>query len=235
VHVRFGGRASESAGSNATRRRCSTLPYLRLQKEFAYLAVILDAYSRRVVGWALDRTLCASLPLKALEQAIINRQPPPGLVHHSDRGVQYASAEYVRVLRDHEMIPSMSRPGNPYDNATCESFLKTLKREEIYAGDYEDLERVLESVAAFIDRYYNCTRLHSALGYRSPAEFENESESGTARANVVGDVLKVCGQAQHLRVAIEAPSSNSSGFSDLFRSTEPDVCQSQSVSTGGSP
>ena len=111
------------------------ITYLRLQKEFAYLAVILDAYSRRVVGWALDRTLCASLPLKALEQAIMNRQPPPGLVHHSDRGVQYASAEYVRVLRDHEMIPSMSRPGNPYDNATCESFLKTLKREEIYAGD----------------------------------------------------------------------------------------------------
>ena len=117
------------------------ITYLRLRKEFVYLAVILDAYSRRVVGWSLDRTLRSRLPLNALKQAIMNRQPPPGLVHHSDRGVQYASAECVRVLRYHEMIPSMSRPGNPYDNATCESFLKTLKREEIYASDYEDLDR----------------------------------------------------------------------------------------------
>ena len=176
------------------------ITYLRLRKEFAYLAVILDAHSRRVVGWALDRTLCARLPLNALKQAIMNRQPPPGVVHHSDRGVQYASAEYVRVLRDHEMIPSMSRPGNPYDNATCESFLKTLKREEIYASDYKDLQHLLESVGAFIESYYNRNRLHSALGYRSPAEFENESESGTGRTNIVG------GRTEGLR-----PSTTSSG------------------------
>jgi transposase InsO family protein/transposase-like protein len=162
------------------------MTYVRLRKEFVYLAVILDAYSRRVVGWSLDRTLRARLPLNALKQAIINRQPPPGLVHHSDRGAQYASAEYVRVLQDHEMISSMSRPGNPYDNATCESFFKTLKREEVYANDYEDLEHVLESVGEFVDRYYNCNRLHSALGYRSPAKFENQPASGTVQANTVG-------------------------------------------------
>jgi putative transposase len=110
------------------------ITYVRLRTEFVYLAVILDAYSRRVVGWSLDRTLRARLPLHALEQAILSRQPPPGLVHHSDRGVQYACPDYIRTLRDHQILPSMSRPGNPYDNAACESFLKTLKREEIYAN-----------------------------------------------------------------------------------------------------
>jgi putative transposase len=109
------------------------ITYIRLQKEFVYLAVILDAFSRKVVGWALDRTLAARLPIAAREQAIAQRQPPPGLVDHSDRGVQYASGEYATVLRKRQMIPSMSRPANPYDNASCESFMKTLKREEIYA------------------------------------------------------------------------------------------------------
>lgn len=103
------------------------ITYIRLRTEFVYLAVILDAYSRRVVGWSLDRTLRARLPLHPLEQAILSRQPPPGLVHQSDRGVQYACADYVRTLRDHQILPSMSRPGNPYDNAACESFLKTLE------------------------------------------------------------------------------------------------------------
>jgi len=112
------------------------ITYIRLQAEFVYLAVILDGFSRKVVGWALERTLATRLPKAALELAIAERQPPPGLVHHSDRGVQYASDEYVRVLRQHQMIPSMSRPANPYDNASCESFMKTLKREEIYANDY---------------------------------------------------------------------------------------------------
>jgi putative transposase len=115
------------------------ITYIRLQREFVYRAVILDGFSRKVVGWQLDHTLAVRLPLKALEQAIAERKPGPGLVHHSDRGLQYASAEYVKVLRQHEMIPSMSRPANPYDNARCESFSKTLKREEIYANRYEDL------------------------------------------------------------------------------------------------
>jgi putative transposase len=153
------------------------ITYIRLKKEFVYLAVILDAFSRRVVGWALDRTLASRLPIAALEQAIAQRQPPPGLVHHSDRGVQYASGDYVRVLRKHQMIPSMSRPANPYDNASCESFMKTLKREEIYANDYQHLEHLLGNIEAFIEQYYNRCRLHSALGYRPPEEFEREANT----------------------------------------------------------
>ncbi len=158
------------------------ITYIRLKKEFVYLAVILDAFSRKVVGWALDRTLASRLPIAALDQAIAERQPPPGLVHHSDRGVQYASEDYVRVLRKHQMIPSMSRPANPYDNASCESFMKTLKREEIYANDYRDLEHLLGNVEAFIERYYNRCRLHSALGYRTPEEFEREVSTGVNSA-----------------------------------------------------
>ena len=148
------------------------ITYIRLKAEFVYLAVMLDAYSRKVVGWALERTLATRLPLAALEQAIAERQPPPGLVHHSDRGVQYASGDYVRMLSKHQIIPSMSRPANPYDNASCESFIKTLKREEIYANPYRDLEHLRANIEEFIERYYNRCRLHSALGYRSPEEFE---------------------------------------------------------------
>jgi len=151
------------------------MTYIRLKKEFVYLAVVLDGFSRKVVGWALDRTLAARLPITALEQAVGERQPPPGLVHHSDRGVQYACGDYAQVLQRHQMIPSMSRPANPYDNASCESFIKTLKREEIYANDYRDLEHLFANVEAFIERYYNRRRLHSALGYRSPEEFEQEA------------------------------------------------------------
>jgi hypothetical protein len=146
--------------------------YIRLQREFVFLAVILDAYSRKVVGWELDRTLTARLPLAALNKALAERKPPPGLVHHSDRGIQYAAAGYVAVLRQHGVVPSMSRPANPYDNASCESFIKTLKREEIYAHEYRDLEHLREQVADFLDHYYNRVRLHSALGYRPPEEFE---------------------------------------------------------------
>jgi putative transposase len=148
------------------------ITYIRLHREFVYLAVILDAFSRKVVGWELARTLTARLPIAALEKAIADRQPPTGVVHHSDRGIQYACGEYVDILRKHSMIPSMSRPANPYDNASCESFMKTLKREEIYAGEYRDLGHLRENVAVFIDIYYNRVRLHSALGYRPPEEFE---------------------------------------------------------------
>src|SRR6202043_987760 len=158
------------------------ITYIRLKKEFVYLAVILDAFSRKVVRWALDRTLASWLPIAALEQAIAQRQPPPGLVHHSDRGVQYASGEYVQILRKHQMIPSMSRPANPYDNASCESFMKTLKREEIYANDYRDLDHLRTNIEAFIDQYYNRCRLHSALGYKPPEEFEQAADSTTVAA-----------------------------------------------------
>jgi putative transposase len=151
------------------------ITYIRLQAEFVYLAVILDAFSRKVVGWALDRTLANRLTISALEQAIAQRRPRPGLVHHSDRGLQYARGEYVAVLEKFGMVPSMSRPANPYDNASCESFIKTLKREEIYANKYDNLERLQSNIEEFIEQYYNRQRLHSALGYRSPEEFEREN------------------------------------------------------------
>jgi putative transposase len=162
------------------------ITYIRLRAEFVYFAVILDSFSRKVVGWSLDRTLATRLPITALEQAVAERQPPPGLVHHSDRGVQYASAEYVRILQQRQMIPSMSRPANPYDHASCESFMKTLKREEIYANDYRDLTDLRANIEAFVERYYNRCRLHSALGYRPPEEFESEIESEKSQANFAG-------------------------------------------------
>jgi putative transposase len=152
------------------------ITYIRLQREFVYLAVVLDAFSRRVVGWQLDKRMAVQLPLAALQQALAERKPGPGLVHHCDRGLQYASSAYVSVLRQHQMIPSMSRPANPYDNASCESFMKTLKREEIYAHRYEDLGHMRGNIAEFIEQYYNRQRLHSALGYRSPEEFEQQTE-----------------------------------------------------------
>jgi transposase InsO family protein len=168
------------------------ITYIRLNTEFVYLAVVLDAFSRKVVGWSLNRALQARLALNALEKAIMNRQPAPGLVHHSDQGVQYACRDYVRMLRDHRMMPSMSRPGNPYDNAKCESFMKSLKQEEIYANDYRDLEHLIESVEEFIEHYYNRCRLHSALGYRPPEEFEKESEQGNAEASFAASTLTYC-------------------------------------------
>src|SRR5882762_11991179 len=129
------------------------ITYIRLKKEFVYLAVILDGFSRKVVGWALDRTLAIRLTIGALQQAIESRQPEPGLVHHSDRGLQYASEEYIKVLENNRVIPSMSRPANPYDNASCESFMKTLKREEIYANNYNDLENLRANIEEFIEEY----------------------------------------------------------------------------------
>jgi transposase InsO family protein len=148
------------------------ITYIRLGREFVYLAVVLDAYSRKVVGWEVARHMTCALTRTALERAIAARQPAPGLVHHSDRGVQYASTEYTNLLAQHQIIPSMSRPANPYDNAACESFMKTLKREEINAGAYLDLEDLRQHLEDFIERYYNQVRLHSALGYQPPAEFE---------------------------------------------------------------
>ena len=144
-----------------------------------YLAVILDASRGR--SWAGRWTAHwrAVWRSRLCKQAIAARQPPPGLVHHSDRGIQYASADYVEILQKHRIVPSMSRPANPYDNASCESFIKTLKREEIYANEYEDLEHLREHIEEFIERYYNQKRLHSALGYRSPEEFEQQAASGS--------------------------------------------------------
>lgn len=150
------------------------ITYIRLQAEFIYLAVILDAYSRRVIGWELGRTLAAELALGALRQALKGRSFAPGLVHHSDRGVQYASGDYTQLLRDHKVQISMSRRGNPYDNAQAESFMKTLKYEEVYRSDYRDECDARSGIGRFLEMVYNQKRLHSALHYVSPAEFERD-------------------------------------------------------------
>jgi len=148
------------------------ITYIRLRQEFIYLAVILDGYSRRVIGWALDRTLQDSLTITALEMALSERGAAPGLVHHSDRGSQYASRDYTAILRRHGIAISMSRKANPWDNAACESFMKTLKYEEVYRSDYRDLADACARIGEFLEDAYNQERLHSALDYRSPAEFE---------------------------------------------------------------
>jgi putative transposase len=149
------------------------ITYVRLRTEFVYLAVVLDAFSRRVIGWALGRTLEAQLAVAALRIALVQRRPAPGLVHHSDRGVQYASQDYTEMLKQHKATISMSRKGNPYDNAACESFMKTLKCEEVYRNEYRDFHEAHSSIGEFLERVYNQKRLHSALGYVPPVEFEN--------------------------------------------------------------
>jgi putative transposase len=148
------------------------LTYIRLELEFIYLAVILDAFSRRVIGWALDRTLETALTLQALRMALGRRRPVSGLVHHSDRGVQYASLDYTQLLQEQGIRISMSRQANPWDNAACESFLKTLKYEEVYRTEYRDLADARAGIGVFLEKVYNQKRLHSALGYLPPAEFE---------------------------------------------------------------
>jgi putative transposase len=167
--------AQEMALSAINQLWVADITYIRLETEFIYLAVILDAYSRRVIGWALDRTIEDDLTLAALRMALSRRTVAPGLVHHSDRGSQYASNDYIDLLQEHKIEPSMSRKGNPWDNAACESFMKTLKYEEVHRNEYRDLEHARREIGRFLNKVYNQRRLHSALGYRPPAEFERLS------------------------------------------------------------
>ena len=157
------------------------ITYIRLEMEFVYLAVILDAFSRRVIGWALDRTMEDSLSLTALRMALSRRVVETGLVHHSDRGSQYASGDYTDLLKAHGITISMSRKGNPWDNAACESFMKTLKYEEVLRNEYRDLSEARAYIREFLEKVYNENRLHSSLGYLPPAEFERNHKEAAAR------------------------------------------------------
>ena len=181
VHMNLAARMSVSGINQLW---VADITYIRLRAEFVFLAVVIDRFSRKVIGWALDRTLAARVAVTALQQAVARRQPPPGVVHHSDQGIQYACADYVEQLKTNHMVPSMSRPANPYDNAACESFMKTLKQEEIYCNQYRDFEELSAHLEEFLGTYYNRQRLHSALGYRTPEEFEQ----GAAGAATAGEI-----------------------------------------------
>jgi transposase InsO family protein len=160
------------ATQNVNELWVADITYVRLNEEFVYVAVLLDAHSRRVIGWALARHLGATMAIDALQMALAERKPVPGLIHHSDRGVQYACADYLTLLDEHGIQPSMSRPGNPYDNAKAESFMKTLKQEQVRGNRWRDLDALRDDLALFFTTTYNHERLHSALGYRTPAAFE---------------------------------------------------------------
>jgi len=168
--------AREMTASAVNQLRVGDITCIRLRREFVCLAVLLDSYSRRVMGWALGRTLRAEPTLAALRMARGRRRPVPGLVHHSDRGVQYACRACTALLPRHTITISMSRKGNPHDNAQAESFLKTLQYEEVRRAEYRDLADACASIGEFIERVYNEKRLHSALGYRPPVEFEQQAE-----------------------------------------------------------
>jgi transposase InsO family protein len=149
--------------------------YIRIENGFVYLAVILDLYSRRVIGWAISKNIDADLAESALEMAIERRKPPPGVIHHSDRGVQYLCRKYVALLEKHAFRISNSAKGNPYDNAFLESFMKTLKQEEVYLANYETYLDVIENLPRFLEEVYNEKRIHSSLGYLTPEEFESKN------------------------------------------------------------
>jgi putative transposase len=170
-----------AAGLEVTRMNqlwVADITYIRLRQEFVFLAAILDAFSRRVIGWGLERHMEAALCLTALKKAVQQRSVSQELIHHSDRGTQYCSNEYVETLARHGIRGSMSRKGNPYDNAVVERFWRTLKYEQVYRNEYATLEQARRDIGPFMDRIYNGERLHSALDYRTPVEFEAAAANG---------------------------------------------------------
>jgi len=168
----YPNRLKEMIVSRINEAWVADITYIHLPTGFCYLAAILDAFSRRCVGWHLSRDIDTRLCLGALEKALSDRHPVAGLIHHSDRGVQYASGEYIKRLTDAKILPSMSGKGNPYDNAKAESFFKTLKREEVYLSEYRNFAEAQVNIEGFIEAIYNRRRLHSSLGYQSPVAFE---------------------------------------------------------------
>ncbi len=174
AHRVYPNRAREMKVTDINRLWVADITYVRMTRGFLYLAAILDAYSRRCVGWAISRFLDSEVALAALQMALATRKVGDCLVHHSDRGVQYASSDYTGLLKERGISISMSRRGNPYDNARCERFMRTLKEEEVYLSEYETLAEARSSIAHFIEAVYNKKRLHSALGYVPPAEFEQQ-------------------------------------------------------------
>jgi transposase InsO family protein len=167
----------------------SDITYIRIMTGFVFLAVIMDLFSRRIIGWAISKSLDREVALSALRMAISQRKPPEGLIHHSDRGVQYASNDYVDILNENKIQISMSRSGNPYDNAFAESFMKTLKRQEVYLWEYENFLDVVERIPFFIEEVYNRKRLHSSIGYLPPEEFEEMLKDEVKRKELVQTVL----------------------------------------------
>ena len=186
------------------------ITYLRLASEFVYFAVVLDAFSRRALGWAVGPNLQTTLPLKALERAIAARAPGPGLVHHSDRGTQYASNDYVRRLEECRITISMSRPARPWENARCERFMRTLKEEEIDCREYATLAELERNLEDFIERFYNRIRLHAALGYCSPEEFE-QKQRGLMASPQASSVAAALSFRRHQEIYPDVVKTKSAG------------------------